>query len=192
MKRKFLEDLGLEKGAIDKIMDAHGEAVNAAKATAKTDLDTANATIDTLKGQLKDTNATIKTLQSKEGNSEELQKQLDTLTQKYDDDTKALQDQIAGQALQTAIAKEFEGAGVKNTKAVQALMDMDKVKLDGETLLGFKEQLAAVRKSDAYLFEDKGDPGGGGNPGDPKDPDTKGALPSDVTAAIWGNMAPPE
>ena len=32
MKRKFLEDLGLEKEAIDKIMAENGNDVNAAKA----------------------------------------------------------------------------------------------------------------------------------------------------------------
>ena len=32
MKRKFLEDLGLEKDAIDKIMAENGSDVNAAKA----------------------------------------------------------------------------------------------------------------------------------------------------------------
>ena len=31
MKRKFLEDLGLEKDAVDKIMDENGNDINAAK-----------------------------------------------------------------------------------------------------------------------------------------------------------------
>ena len=48
MKRKFLEDLGLEKDAIDKIMAENGSDVNAAKAdyeATKQQLESANAQI---------------------------------------------------------------------------------------------------------------------------------------------------
>ncbi|MBC2579986.1 phage scaffolding protein [Clostridium sp. DJ247] len=41
----------------------------------------------------------------------------------------------------------------KNSKALKALLDMEKVKLDGDTFLGLEEQLKALKESDAYLFE---------------------------------------
>lgn len=43
-------------------------------------------------------------------------------------------------------------AGARNVKSVKANLDLEKVKLDGDKLLGFDEQLEALKKSDAYLF----------------------------------------
>ena len=43
-------------------------------------------------------------------------------------------------------------AGARNIKSVKANLDLDKVKLDGDKLLGFDEQLEELKKSDAYLF----------------------------------------
>ena len=43
-------------------------------------------------------------------------------------------------------------AGARNIKSVKANLDLDKVKLDGDKLFGFDEQLEALKKSDAYLF----------------------------------------
>jgi len=44
------------------------------------------------------------------------------------------------------------------------LLDMEKVKLDGDQLLGIDEQLKALQQSDQYLFGDSGKVGGGTNP----------------------------
>ena len=49
MKRKFLEDLGLEKEAIDKIMAENGNDVNAAKAEYDSMKQERDTTITTLK-----------------------------------------------------------------------------------------------------------------------------------------------
>ncbi len=66
--------------------------------------------------------------------------------------------------LDFAIEKALTVAKAKNTKAVKALLDMDKVKLDGDQLLGIDEQLKALQQSDPYLFGDAGKVGGGTNP----------------------------
>jgi len=53
----------------------------------------------------------------------------------------------------------------KNVKAVKALLDMDKVSLDGDNLIGIEEQLKTLKESDPYLFGDaKPKVGGGTNP----------------------------
>ncbi len=48
----------------------------------------------------------------------------------------------------------------KNPKALKGLLDLEKIKLDGDKLTGFDEQLETIKKSDAYLFGD--DPTDGG------------------------------
>lgn len=53
-------------------------------------------------------------------------------------------------AIDLALAKQK----AKNVKAVKALLDMGKVSLDGENLIGLEEQLKALKESDPYLFGD--------------------------------------
>lgn len=51
MKRKFLEDLGLEKEVVDKIMAKNGSDIEAAKAESKTKLETLETENTQLKSQ---------------------------------------------------------------------------------------------------------------------------------------------
>ena len=46
--------------------------------------------------------------------------------------------------------------GVKNAKAVKALLDLNNVSLDGENLIGLSEQLNIIKATDPYLFETRG------------------------------------
>ena len=45
------------------------------------------------------------------------------------------------------------GAKGKNHKAIKALLDMDKIKLDEEGLKGLEDQLASLKTNESYLFE---------------------------------------
>ena len=86
----------------------------------------------------------------------ELKKQIETLQQQNADQKKAHDAEMAQLKLDNAIDAALTAAGAKNAKAVKALLDTSKVKLgeDGK-LTGWDEQLAAVQKSDSYLFEVK-------------------------------------
>lgn len=64
------------------------------------------------------------------------------------------QAKFAQMQLDFAIEKALTAANARNTKAVKALLDLEKVKLDGENLLGLDEQLKTLKKSDPYLFTD--------------------------------------
>ena len=79
---------------------------------------------------------------------------------------------MAQMQLDFAIEKALAAAKAKNAKAVKALLDMEKVKLDGEQLLGLDEQLKELQKSDAYLFGEPGRVGGGTNPPGGTEPKT--------------------
>lgn len=68
--------------------------------------------------------------------------------QATEDYEKQLKDQRFAFAVERAVAK----ADARNVKAVVALLDASKISLDGENLLGFDEQIAALKKSDPYLF----------------------------------------
>jgi hypothetical protein len=68
--------------------------------------------------------------------------------QAAEDYEKQLKDQRFAFAIERAVAK----ADARNVKAVMALLDKTKISLDGENLLGFDEQVAALKESDPYLF----------------------------------------
>lgn len=68
---------------------------------------------------------------------------------------------LAAVKLDSAVNMALVEAKAKNPKLAKAALDMSMVKLDGDKLLGFSEQLEALKKSDAYLFEAvEGEPGG--------------------------------
>ncbi len=86
-----------------------------------------------------------------------------------DDDYKA---KLEKQKFDSALELALRDGKAKNPKAVKALLDTEKIKLDGESLLGFEDQLKVLRESDPYLFgEDNisGKKPGEGNPLPPDD-----------------------
>ena len=71
--------------------------------------------------------------------------------------------------LESKIDLAINNAKAKNVKSVKANLDLDKIKLDGDKLLGFDDQIEALKKSDAYLFDidntvNNGVENNGGNP----------------------------
>lgn len=57
----------------------------------------------------------------------------------------------------------IEKSGAKNSKAIIGMIDKDKIKLVNDTLVGLDEQLKGLKETDAYLFNDEGNPGGTGS-----------------------------
>lgn len=110
----------------------------------------------TLKAQVSDRDKQLETLKASAGDNEELKKQIETMKQQNAEQEKAHKAELAQIKLDNAMENALAAAGAKNTKAVRALLDISRVKLgeDGK-LTGWDDQLAAVKKSDAYLFTDK-------------------------------------
>lgn len=110
----------------------------------------------TLKTQVTDRDKQLETLKASAGDNEELKKQIEAMKQQNADQEKAHKAELAQIRLDNAIDAALISAGAKNGKAVKALIDVSKVKLgeDGK-LTGWDDQLKAVQKSDAYLFNAK-------------------------------------
>ena len=140
MERKFLEELGIEKEAIDKIMAENGKDIEAekAKVTAEAEkLKTANETIKSLQETVKKFDGV---------DVEQLKKDLADAEAKYNTDISKLK-------LETALDMALVGNKARNAKAVKALLNMDEIKLDGDKLLGLDGQLEKIKSDSAYLFE---------------------------------------
>ena len=157
MERKFLESLGIEKEAIDKIMAENGKDIEAQKALTVAETQKVTAANDTIK-QLQDT---VKKFDGVD--VEKLKADLASLQQKYDADTAKLR-------LDNALDVAIIGAKGRSTKAVKAFLDYGKLKLkDDGTIEGL--DLEDLKKSEPYLFESvetsitgSGDPAGGDPP----------------------------
>lgn len=158
MKRKFLEDMGLEKEQVDKILDENSQDIGKAKGDSEKiqkDLDAANAEVESLKGQISDRDKQLETLKNSTGDVEAMKQQIATLQA----DNKAKDDAHAAEIKQlkidSAIDSALTGAKAKNNTAVKALLkDLDKAELaDDGTIKGLAEQIEALQKSDAYLFD---------------------------------------
>lgn len=60
---------------------------------------------------------------------------------------------LAAMKLDNALNLALVGAKAKNPKLTKAALDMSIIKLDGENLVGFTEQLDKLKESDGYLFD---------------------------------------
>lgn len=86
MKREFLEELGLEKEAIDKIMAENGKDIEQAKKPGELK----DAEIETLKNQLKEANDEIKSY--KDMKIEDIKASAESWKKKAEEHEKALAD----------------------------------------------------------------------------------------------------
>lgn len=190
MKRKFLEDLGLEKEVIDKIMTENGIDVNAAKA----DYDTLKQQYDAQAQQITERDKQLEELKKTTGDNEALTQQIVALQaenkatkDKYEADMKELK-------LTTAI-KLAVGESAQDADLVTGLFDRSKLILaDDGKITGLEEQLKTIRKEKAFLFKEE-KPGAvikGGKPAEgtgtpPADNKPSGMTYSEMCAYLEAN-----
>lgn len=172
MQRKFLENLGLEKEAIDKILDENSADIGKAKA----DYDELKQERDTLATQVTERDGQLETLKKSAGDNEALMKQIADLQadnlaakQQYEADMKELK-------LSTAI-KLALGDTAQDADLVTGLFDKSKLILseDGK-ITGLEEQLKTLKKEKAFLFKEE----------KPQQTQIKGGKPAE------GKGTPPE
>jgi hypothetical protein len=159
MKRKFLEDLGLEKEAIDAIMKENGDDIENAKTGVKT-LETKVSTLEsentTLKGQVKERDGQLETIKNSPDNPETLKTTITTLQADNKKKDEAHAAEIKQLKIEAALDTAISGAKGKNAKAIKALLDMTKIDLDKDgNVVGHTEQLDALVKAEdsKFLFD---------------------------------------
>lgn len=149
MKREDLKKLGLEDEAIESVMKLHGQTVNGLQEQV-TALQASEAN---LKSQNEKHEKDLKTLQKDNADNETLKQTIKDL-QKQNADAKAeFEQELVGMQRDSAIEKALATSGAKNTKAVKALLDADKIVFKDGELSGLAEQLEAYKQSDPYMFD---------------------------------------
>lgn len=106
------------------------------------------------KSQLEQTNKQLEELKKGSTLTEEQKKQLETLKTQLEEQKATHETEVKKLRMNHAIETELSKAKAKNLKAARALLDESKIVLgeDG-TIAGLKEQLEAIQKDNAYLFE---------------------------------------
>ena len=105
--------------------------------------------------QLTTAQTTIEDLKNGNKSNEDLQ----TKITEYESEIETLKEQSVGIQKQSAIELALVKNGARNPKAVNALLDTEKVELTDEGVKGLDEQLKALKESDAYLFQTETDDG---------------------------------
>lgn len=139
MKREDLTALGVTDAAVlDKIMDLHGKDVTGLQNS----INTLTADRDGLKGQLDTANTKLT------GYDPDWKTKATTAEQ---DAQKKIDDMKFDYALDGAL----KGAKARDVVAVKAHLRTDALKLDGDNILGLKEQLEKVKTDSPFLFENE-------------------------------------
>lgn len=146
MNKEDLLKLGLMEEQAEKVLSANTEQlkgfipkarfdeVNNAKKQAEKDLSDRDKQLETLKNSTGD----IETLKN---TIKQLQDENKMAADKYNAELAEIK--LAG-AVDTALL----GADALNVRAVKALLDMSKIKMDGDVLLGINEQIESLKKAE--------------------------------------------
>lgn len=153
MKREFLENLkigdqALSKDLIDTIMAENGRDIESAKKPF--------ADYEATKEQLKTAQDGLKAFEGVD--VKDLQDKIKTLNTQLSTKDKEWQDKLNGMAFDGKIKEAITAAKGRNAKAISALLDVEKLKKSTNQDADIKDALEALKKDNAYLFEDDSTP----------------------------------
>ena len=166
MKTETLKNLGLTDEQIKSVMEENGKDITReqnAKATVEKELEDTKALLD-------DANKQIDSFKGMD--IESIKKSAEDYKAKYEEADRKSKEDIAAlkksHAIDLALLNTHHA---KNVKSVRANLNLENIKLDGDKLIGFDDQVESLKKSDSYLFdiEEKIDDGNDGNDGKKKD-----------------------
>lgn len=142
MKRKFLEDLGLEADVVEKIMTEAGKDVTSLKAR-----------VDDLTEQI---NVKDTTISEKNNKIAELEKvDVEAIkTAEYERGKTEGSKEIEVFKKQNALDKALSKYKAKDTSILSKMLDMEKVKYNDkfEIVEGLEDQINSIKESHDYLF----------------------------------------
>lgn len=164
MNREFLKslkvnDAELPKEVIDSIMAEYGKAVK----EKDEEIETLTTTKDSLDAQLKETNDKVKKLS--EIDADKLNEEIKNLTEKYEKDTKELNEKLSKQEYGYKVKELTSGLKFSSESAKKSFIsDLNNkgLKLEDGKILGFDDFVTSYKEQDPNAFakeEDKNDSG---------------------------------
>ena len=152
MKREFLENLGLDKEAIDKVMAEHGKTIETHKSKV-TDLTASN---EDLQEQIKQRDKDLKALEKQSEGNETLQKEFADLKTKYDTEKAEYEQKLKDNEINSALKLALTGK-VHDADLTLSLIDRESIVLDAKgEVKGLDEQVKTLQESKPFLFVAEG------------------------------------
>lgn len=146
MNKEELLRLGLSEEQTEKVLSVNAEQLKGF--IPKSRFDEVNNTKKQLEKDLRDRDVQLENLKNSSGDVETMKQTIENLQR----DNKVAKDnfeaELAKFKLESAIDTTLLGSNVINTRAVKALLDMDKIKLDGDVLIGINEQIEALKNAE--------------------------------------------
>ncbi|NLI90189.1 MAG: scaffolding protein [Epulopiscium sp.] len=167
MNLEQLMKMGLDEETAKKVLKAHQDMIRDQHIPIAR-FNEVNEGKKELKSQLEERDAQLKELKAKAAGNEDLTSKITELENLNNTTKKEYESKITALRKETSIELALKDEKAKNIKAVKALLDLDKVSLDGDNLIGLEEQLKTLKESESYLFGT--DTLKGRNPNPPKDP----------------------
>lgn len=178
MNKENLLKLGLSEEQAEKVLSANAEQLKGF--IPKSRFDEVNNTKKQLEKDLKDRDVQLENLKNSSGDLETMKQTIENLQR----DNKVAKDnfeaELAKFKLESAIDNTLLSSNAINTKAVKALLDMGKIKLDGEVLIGINEQIEALKTAEdsKMLFKT--------TESKPKEPNFSGVKPGEGNTGAEG------
>lgn len=195
-KDELMKIEGMTDAIADAVVKASGEELK--NYIPKTRFDEVNEAKKNAEALIKERDKQLETLKSASGDTEALKKQIEDLQADNKKAKSEYEASIKAMQVDNAVISAINAAGGKNVTAIKALLkDLDKAEISEDgTVKGLDEQIKSLVKSDAYLFESKGNtkPAGttpaGGNenkPGAGSKPDFSKMTYDELTAYMDAN-----
>ncbi|UWD43274.1 phage scaffolding protein (plasmid) [Clostridioides difficile] len=149
MNKEFLSGLGLKDDIITQVLESHSSAL----IKEKEKYQSLEIKVGGLEQQLKDANKEIKGY--KDMNIEDIQKKALEWETKYNDDTKALKEQLEGKEYENSLKEllgKYKFSSELSKTAVLADLKEKKFKNENGTLLGADEYLNQLKEKDPGAF----------------------------------------
>lgn len=146
MNKEDLLKLGLTEEQVEKVLNANTEQLKGFIPKAR--FDEVNNAKKQAEKDLSDRDKQLETLKNSTGDIETLKQTIETLQNENKATTDKYNAELAEIKLTGAVDTALLGADALNVKAVKALLDMSKIKMDGDVLLGINEQIESLKKAE--------------------------------------------
>lgn len=158
MNKEELLKLGLTEEQTEKVLSANTEQLKGFIPKAR--FDEVNNAKKQAEKDLSDRDKQLETLKNSTGDIETLKQTIETLQNENKASKEQYEANISKIKLDNAIDNALGNAKAKNSKAVRALLDMEKIKFENDNLSGLDEQLKALKEAEdsKFLFEEIKEP----------------------------------
>lgn len=129
------------------------DLVNGADHVSKKDYETAQATIKQQEKDILKRDKDIETIGAKVKDNETLTKEIDDLKEANKKEKEGFEKQLNDIAFKNALEKGLEAFNVKDKDLILAKLNLENLKVDGDNIIGLKEQIEPLQKSHEYLFD---------------------------------------